>query len=223
MLAEDSICDPRNLYSGFAPYKSINSFEDLVKQNPIKVDYRGDSVSVDSFIKVLTGRHPFGTPFNKMMRSNKNSKVFIYLTGHGGNGFFKFRDYEIITSREIATIIDEMYLQKRFKELLFITDTCQANTLFNYIETPNVFGISSSDFEQNSFSVLPDSVIGLPLADVFTFELLKTFEKNILNQTIVDWVSNLNTLKLPSTIRFFSSSKSNRNSQSVSFKDFFYC
>jgi phosphatidylinositol glycan class K len=93
----------------------------------IEVDYRGYEVSVENFIRVLTGlltpnhprlsvshalahslthartpsegRHHEGVPRSKRLMTDERSNVLIYMTGHGGDEFLKFQDFEEICSR----------------------------------------------------------------------------------------------------------------------------
>ena len=56
-----------------------------------QVDYRGYEVTVENFIRVLTGRLPPSTPRSKRLLSDNRSNIVIYMTGHGGDGFLKFQ------------------------------------------------------------------------------------------------------------------------------------
>jgi len=56
-----------------------------------QVDYRGYEVTVENFIRVLTGRLPPSTPRSKRLLSDNRSNILIYMTGHGGDGFLKFQ------------------------------------------------------------------------------------------------------------------------------------
>lgn len=37
----------------------------------------------------------------------------IFMTGHGGDGFLKFQDFEELSSQDIADSIQEMHVKKR--------------------------------------------------------------------------------------------------------------
>jgi len=56
-----------------------------------QVDYRGYEVTVENFIRVLTGRLSSSTPRSKRLLSDNRSNILIYMTGHGGDGFLKFQ------------------------------------------------------------------------------------------------------------------------------------
>jgi GPI-anchor transamidase subunit K len=69
--------------------------------------------------------------------------------------FFKFQDEEELTAHDIANVLERMHTQKRYHQLLFIADTCQAFTLFDKLsttKTPNVLALGSSLRGQNAYA-----------------------------------------------------------------------
>lgn len=54
MLADDAACNPRNMFPGTI-YSNANRLLDLYG-DAVEVDYRGEEVSVESFIRLLTGK-----------------------------------------------------------------------------------------------------------------------------------------------------------------------
>lgn len=157
MLADDMPCNQRNTYRGKIYPRGTNN-EDLMEN--VEIDYTGTDVTVDAFLRVLLGRHLPGEEFtystnNKngkrgigkkrsWPRINENTNVLVYLTGHGGDNFFKFQDGEELMSNDIASVFSQMYEMKRYNEILFISDTCQAFTMADEISVPNVFSVGSS-------------------------------------------------------------------------------
>jgi GPI-anchor transamidase subunit K len=128
MLADDMACNPRNVDPGSVYADDVQRLD--LYGDSIEVDYRGYEVNVESFIRVLTGRHKAGTPPSKRLQTSAGSNVLIYMTGHGGDEFLKFQDSEEISSRDIADSIAQMWEKRRYNEILFMVDTCQAGTLF---------------------------------------------------------------------------------------------
>lgn len=59
MLADDASCNSRNKFPG-SVYANPARQPDLYGDN-IEVDYRGYEVTVENFIRVLTGEYPFLT------------------------------------------------------------------------------------------------------------------------------------------------------------------
>lgn len=71
-------------------------------------------VSVENFMRLMTGRvHP-ATPRSKRLLSDHQSNILIYLTGHGGDSFLKFQDSEELTNVDLADAIETMYQGNRF-------------------------------------------------------------------------------------------------------------
>jgi phosphatidylinositol glycan class K len=147
----------------------------------IEIDYRGDDVTVDNLVKVLLGRH--GNDDTPVLQSDENSHVLVYWTGHGGDSFFKFQDVEEITSPQIARLFQQMYETKRYKELLFIADTCQAFTLGDALtDVPNVYMVGSSLRNENSYAHHSDASLGLSVIERYTHALVKFLEKKNLRE-----------------------------------------
>uniref|UniRef100_A0ACD5ZK17 Uncharacterized protein n=1 Tax=Avena sativa TaxID=4498 RepID=A0ACD5ZK17_AVESA len=142
-----------------------------------KVDYRGYEVTVENFLRVLTGRHESSVPRSKRLLSDEGSHILLYMTGHGGDEFLKFQDNEELQSHDLADAVKQMKEKHRFKELLIMVDTCQAATLFSQLQSPGVLAIGSSKKGENSYSHHLDSDIGVSVVDRFTFHTLAFFEK----------------------------------------------
>jgi len=111
------------------------------------------------------------------------------MTGHGGDEFLKFQDQEEIASQDLADAFAQMHEKQRYNELLFITDTCQANTLYSHIYSPGVIAVGSSEKGENSYSHHGDQDIGVAVIDRFTYYALE-----YLNRDVAD-TSSSNTLQ----------------------------
>jgi phosphatidylinositol glycan class K len=151
MLADDIPCNMRNPYRGKIFPRGTRG-GDLMED--AEVDYSGTDVTVDAFLRVLLGRHVPGEErvyagaHHRHRRSwpkiDENTNVLVYLTGHGGDNFFKFQDGEELMSNDVSSVFSQMYEMKRYNEILFISDTCQAFTMADEIKVPNVFSVGSS-------------------------------------------------------------------------------
>ena len=79
---------------------------------------------------------------------------FLALSlGHGGDGFLKFQDNEEISDVELADAFQQMWEKKRYNQILFMIDTCQAASMYKKHYSPNIVSIASSQVGQDSFSV----------------------------------------------------------------------
>lgn len=166
-------CDLRNPYPGKiynSKARDLNLYTD-----DVEVDYRGDDVTVEALLRVLTGKHRPETPASKRLDSTKDSNILIFLSGHGGDGFLKFRDTEEITSTELAYALKEMELKRRYNEVFLIVDTCQAGSLAEEITSKNVYTLASSKKGENSYSYQSSDEIGVHVIDRFTYSTLEFF------------------------------------------------
>eukprot|EP00948_MAST-09A_sp_MAST-9A-sp1_P001381 g1381.t1 len=166
MLGDDAACNPRNPYRGTVFSDSDHTFD--LYGSDVEVDYSGSSVTVTTLLNLLTGRHEPGSPASKRLDSDANSNILIYLTGHGGDEFLKFRDAEIISGQDLDAAFLEMQNQQRYRKILFIADTCQAATLQTTFTASNVLAIASSRKGQNSYSYGTDYQLAVPVIDRFT-------------------------------------------------------
>ena len=131
-----------------------------------------------SLMALLTGRHDSTAPLSKRLNTNEQSNILLFISGHGGDEFMKFQDYEEISAFDIAHGIHEMHLKKRFKNMLFVVDTCQASTLGSLISTPNVISLSSSKKDENSYAFHSNKHLGLSVIDRFSYKMVEYFQRN---------------------------------------------
>lgn len=185
MLSDDVACNSRNLFPG-SVFNNKDHAIDLYGES-VEVDYRGYEVTVENFIRLLTDRWTEDQPKSKRLQTDENSNIFIYLTGHGGDDFLKFQDAEEIASEDIADAFAQMYEKKRYNEIFFMIDTCQANTMYSKFYSPNVLAVGSSELDESSYSHHSDVEIGVAVIDRFTYYSLEFLEQ-------IDKTSNL-TLK----------------------------
>ncbi|KII87800.1 hypothetical protein PLICRDRAFT_162643 [Plicaturopsis crispa FD-325 SS-3] len=174
MLADDVACNARNKFSG-SVYANAGRHLDLYGEN-IEVDYRGYEVTVENFIRVLTGRVEPSVPRSKRLLTDESSNIFVYMTGHGGNEFLKFQDNEEISAFDIADAFEQMWQKKRYNEIFFMIDTCQANTMYSKFYSPNILATGSSVLGENSYSHENDNDIGVAVIDSFTHYVLEFME-----------------------------------------------
>ncbi|UZO26079.1 glycosylphosphatidylinositol anchor biosynthesis [Rhizophagus irregularis] len=175
MLADDVACNPRNAFPATV-FNNAGRYLDLYGDN-VEVDYRGYEVTVENFIRVLTGRVAPDTPRSKRLLSDDRSNILVYMTGHGGNEFLKFQDAEEISSFDLADAFEQMWEKRRYHEVLFMIDTCQANTMYSQIYSPNILATGSSELGENSYSHHMDTDIGVAVIDRFTYYNLEFLEK----------------------------------------------
>ena len=170
VIADEFAVNARN------PFKNRMHAEGIHRtgwyNNETEIDYRGSDVSVQMFMDALLGNAP-----KSLKNLNANSNLMIYVTGHGGDQFFKFQDevrcisfldrflsfvfqslsrcfafQEELMAKDIANLMDKMYEEGKFGKALFIADTCQAFTLFDKVTTPNVMALGTSLIDESAYA-----------------------------------------------------------------------
>lgn len=182
MLADDVACNARNSMPA-AVYANSGRQTDLYGDS-IEVDYRGYEVTVESFLRLLTGRHEPHVPPSKRLLSDASSNVFLYMTGHGGDEFLKFQDNEEISAYDVADAVEQMWEKRRYNKMFFVIDTCEAVTMYSKLYSPNVISTGSSQLGQSSYSHHNDWDLGVAVIDSYTHEVLQYLET--LNKTSKD-------------------------------------
>lgn len=181
LLPDDMACNPRNAFPGTV-YSNSDRRMDLYGEN-VEVDYRGYEVTVENFIRLLTDRWEDGVPASKRLQTDEGSNILIYMTGHGGNEFLKFQDSEEISSWDLADAFSQMREKKRYNEMLFMIDTCQANTMYRQFYAPGIIATGSSEEDESSYSHHADNDVGVAVIDRWTYYVLDFLETQVTGPT----------------------------------------
>ncbi|RMZ82643.1 hypothetical protein DV738_g1659, partial [Chaetothyriales sp. CBS 135597] len=188
MLPDDMACNPRNAFPGTV-YSNSNRALDLYGEN-VEVDYRGYEVTVENFIRLLTDRWGDAAadagvhvPSSKRLLTDEGSNILIYMTGHGGSEFLKFQDSEEISSWDLADAFAQMHEKRRYNELLFMIDTCQANTMYRHFYSPGLLATGSSEEDESSYSHHADNDVGVAVIDRWTYYVLDFLETQVTGPT----------------------------------------
>lgn len=221
MLADDMPCNPRNP----KPATVFNNAKGHINLygDDVEVDYSGYEVTVQNFVRLLTGRVSESTTDSRKLMSDRNSNILIYLTGHGGDGFLKFQDSEEITAVELADAFEQMHQKKRYNEILLITETCQAESMGMKLYSPNILSIGSSKVGEDSLSHHGDPTIGVYIIDRYTYYALDFLEKVTINsnKTLAEFLKKVCPKQLCLSTTVVRRSSFKRDLSKVPVTDFF--
>ena len=112
----------------------------------------------------------------RQLNTNKNSKIIVIITSHGGENFIKIRGTMVILSEELNRTLNEMYIKQKYKELVFILDTCEGYSLYDYVNVPNIYFVASALLNQKASSYSYDSEIMGPTVDKFHYLLFNALK-----------------------------------------------
>eukprot|EP00899_Mesostigma_viride_P011575 jgi/Mesvir1/20418/Mv12322-RA.2 len=199
MLADDMACNPRNRFPGRL-FNNVNRQLNVYGDH-IEVDYRGYEVTVENFLRLLTGRHHPDVPRSQRLRTDAHSNVLVFLTGHGGEDFLKFQDQGELETHSIADAFAQMREQRRYNEILFMAETCQAASLHSQFYSPGVLAIGGSKRGQNSYSHHADPEVGISVIDQFTYYTLEFFERIDIHSrvSVAEYFAKMSSAPLSST------------------------
>jgi GPI-anchor transamidase subunit K len=174
MLADDYASNPRNVFPNhlYANGQGNPHHSSLYDASSIEIDYRGDDVNAEQLLRILEGRS-YDSRLPVLDTTNNETRVLIYMTGHGGDSFLKFHDVHEIMAADLARSIATLHTQERYGEILFIADTCQAFTLGNAIASPNVYMIGSSLQGESSYAHHSDTDLGLAVIERYTHAVMQ--------------------------------------------------
>jgi glycosylphosphatidylinositol transamidase (GPIT) subunit GPI8 len=129
MLPSDHGCSPANLFPGQVVATREHDYNWLC--DDVEVDYKAEDLTESTILNVLRGRYEQFFPQSKKMLGGPDTRVFLYMNGHGGDNFFKIQDTELIHSDDFGKTFTEMHNKGLYKELLLILDTCEAASMFD--------------------------------------------------------------------------------------------
>jgi glycosylphosphatidylinositol transamidase (GPIT) subunit GPI8 len=67
----------------------------------------------------------------------------------------------------------------RYHEILFMIDTCQANTMYSKFYSPNIIATGSSEIDESSYSHHADNDVGVAVIDRYTYYNLDFLETQV--------------------------------------------
>lgn len=94
LLPENHACNARSSKKGHVQYWLRN--EENFYCDDVEVDYKADDVSFETILNLLRGRYKPDYPESMKLKTNEDSKIFIFFNGHGGDNFFKIQDTEVL-------------------------------------------------------------------------------------------------------------------------------
>ena len=187
-MAEYHACESRNAYPGEIVLSELGIVIRTCQEN-IDINFQESDFHNYQLLDIFRGRKL--NQFNgfRQLNSDKNSKIIVIITSHGGENFIKVRNFLVVLTDELNRTLNEMYIKGKYKELLFVLDTCEGYTLYNHVNVPNIYFISSSTLGQKSSSYSYDENLMGPTVDKFHFlmyNMLADIHKNRLYNTTVD-------------------------------------
>ena len=150
MLPDNHACNARNPYPGILYFKGESS--ENYYCDDIEVDYKSDDLTYEAILNLIRGRYEPDFPESKKLKTNEDSRIFVFFNGHGGDNFFKIQDTEVLSSEDFAKVYNEMNIKRKYHSVLMLIDTCEAMSLYDKVSAPNLILVGSSPVGQSAYS-----------------------------------------------------------------------
>ncbi len=134
------------------------------------VDYYGPAVTAATLKNVLTGKKTTSTPV--VLESNASTDVFVYISGHGDPGAITFPGNDAFTTKDFTSVTDTMNRDQRYRQLVFVVDTCFGESIATNAKAPGVLFLTGSGVGEPSLGAVYDADIRQWLSDEFTSNVM---------------------------------------------------
>lgn len=167
--------------------KLFNSEQGSDVYSGCKIDYQGDEVTPENYLRVLTGNKKAleGVGTGRVLESEEKDHVFVYFVGHGGKGFLAFpHKGQKLFADDLNSTFEKMKTKKMYEELVFYLDACQSGSMFQNLDPKlGVYSVTAAkpgepSYATNCFSVIAGQIFFTCLADEFSF----AFNEDIQNK-----------------------------------------
>jgi GPI-anchor transamidase subunit K len=116
--------------------------------------------------------------------------LLLLLTAVVQKNIHVSKDVEEVMTAQLGDVLQQLHLAKKYHQVLFVADTCQAFTLADGIiklNLPNVAVIGSSLKGQSSYAHTSNPILGLSVIEKYTHYFTDRVERNaisFLNQSV---------------------------------------
>lgn len=192
------------------PGKLYNHTDGWDVYNGTKIDYSGKDVTPENFIQILTGGKTEGGN-GKVLKTNSNSKVFVFFSDHGAPGLIAFPT-EYLYADALNDAINTMHTNNMYDQMVFYIEACESGSMFPHLKSDiNVAAMTASNASLSSWAAYcspEDTVngveIGSCLGDAFSVNWMEdTEEETISSETMQRQYNLVKTLTTQSPVEIF--------------------
>ena len=191
MAYDDIANDPENPIPG----KLFNKPDGKDVYVGCKIDYKGDDVTPTNFLSILKGDAASVKGGNgRVLKSTKDSKVFINFSDHGSPGLIAFPN-EYLYAKDLNTTINFMYQKQMYQEMVLYIEACESGSMFDKILATdiNVYAATAANPYESSWGTYcppNDMVQGLEinscLGDLFSVVWMEQTEQENISKVTLD-------------------------------------
>ncbi|XP_072523784.1 legumain-like [Salminus brasiliensis] len=150
-------------------------------------DYTELDVSASNFLAVLRGdeagvNKQRGGP-KKVLNSDENDTIFVYLSDHGGSGVFIFPK-DTLHACDLLDTITEMSMHHKFSKMVIYIESCHSGSMMEGLprDTP-VYGVSACKPDESHYAYRYDIQRNTYLTGEFSYHWLRHCNTSDLTST----------------------------------------
>lgn len=190
MIAYDDVANYRsNPFPGKIFNKPTEKGEEGVDvYKGCKIDYKGDTATAENLLKILKGDD---SKLHKVLKSNKESKVFFYFADHGAPGLVGMPVGPHLYAKDLMKAVDFMHENQMYKEMVMYIESCESGSMFKDLkDNIDVYAVSAANAKESSWGTYchPDDMvdgkhIGSCLGDLFSVNWMEDLDKAVKDKT----------------------------------------
>nr|ABD64147.1 legumain [Opisthorchis viverrini] len=181
---DDIANNPENPFMG----KVFNDYTHKDVYEGVHIDYRGEDVTPDNFLRAMRGDKELEANGKKVLKSGPEDHVFVYFSDHGADGLLAFPEDDLLAS-DLNKTLGYMHENKMYKQMVLYVEACESGSMFQDI-LPSDIGIyvtTAANSEESSWATFcRDTIIGTCLADEYSYNWLTDSEHHDLSHRTLD-------------------------------------
>ena len=160
----------------------INYYDGLV------VDYEGEQVTAENYLKVLTGDESAG---GKVLKSTAEDTVFLAFFDHGSPDLVCFPYGDYLYRQDLEKAFATMKEKKMYKKAVYYMEACYSGSMFANLEKDGlIYGLTAANATESSYAIFCDLdahvkniIMGTCLGDEFSVHWMENVDEGNLTQT----------------------------------------
>ncbi|XP_022187780.2 legumain [Nilaparvata lugens] len=135
MMKDDIATNDLNPYKG----KIINEPNGTDVYEGVIIDYRGNDVTPDNFLKVLEGdkKAMEGIGSGRVIESTEKDTIFVNFDDHGSYGYVIFPNRQKLSAQNLSEAVHRMIEKKKFDKMLLYIETCESGSMADGLYSSN--------------------------------------------------------------------------------------
>jgi legumain len=194
MMQDDVASSEENPFPGQLYNSNGTNYAVSDVHSGCEIDYKGDVVTADLFLNVITGNESGVPQGGKVLKSTSDDRVFLYFVDHGSVGFVSFPNGPPLHVTDLSAALKTMSQKSMFSKLLFYMEACHSGSMFpDLTATGKILAVTAANSEEDSWGTYCppfDNVKGKEimtcLGDLFSVSWLEDADRGEFSTESID-------------------------------------